>query len=54
MRRIFLKAYTIFIVKVFSPVVLGFYSKAESLISQVQAYTTSSISKVIFPVLSQL
>lgn len=54
MRRVFLKADTIFIAKVFSPVILGFYSRAESLISQVQAYTTSSISKVIFPVLSQL
>jgi O-antigen/teichoic acid export membrane protein len=38
----------------FSPAMLGFYSRAESLKSQVQTYTTNSLRKVIFPVLSQL
>jgi O-antigen/teichoic acid export membrane protein len=44
----------IFIAKVFSPIVLGYYSRAESLKSQVQRYATSSLRKIAFPVLSQL
>lgn len=54
MRQVFNKIDTIFIAKVFSPATLGFYSRAESLKSQVQSYTTTSLNKVIFPVLSQL
>jgi O-antigen/teichoic acid export membrane protein len=38
----------------FSPAMLGFYTRAESLKAQVQTYTTNSLRKVIFPVLSQL
>jgi len=54
LRQIFLKIDTLFVGKVFSPTVLGFYSRGESLKTQIQVYTTNSISKVIFPVLSQL
>lgn len=54
MRQIFLKIDTLFVGKIFSPTILGFYSRAESLKSQVQTYTTNSLNKVIFPVLSQL
>lgn len=54
LRQVFNKIDTIFIGKMFSPAMLGFYSRAESLKSQVQTYTTNSLRKVIFPVLSQL
>ncbi len=54
LRQTFNKIDTVFIGKVFSPVILGFYSRAETLKSQVQSYTTQSLSKVIFPVLSTL
>lgn len=53
-RRVSLNINTIFIGKVFSPATLGFYSKAESLKSQVQTYSTNSLNKVIFPVFSKL
>jgi len=54
LRQVFNKIDTIFIGKMFSPAMLGFYSRAESLKAQVQTYTTNSLRKVIFPVLSQL
>jgi len=43
-----------FIGKVFSPSTLGFYTRAESLNSQITTYTSSSVIKVFFPVLSSL
>jgi O-antigen/teichoic acid export membrane protein len=54
LRQVFNKIDTIFIAKMFSPAMLGFYTRAESLKAQVQTYTTNSLRKVIFPVLSQL
>lgn len=54
LRQIFNRIDTIFIGKVFSPITLGFYSRAESLRAQVQTYTTNSVRKVIFPALSSL
>lgn len=54
LRQVFNKVDTMFIGKVFSPAMLGFYSRAESLKTQVQTYTTNSLRKVIFPVLSAL
>lgn len=53
-QRVFKHIDTIFIAKAFSPVVLGFYSKADSLKAQVVAYATNSISKVMYPVFSRL
>lgn len=53
-RQIFQRIDTLFIGKVFSPTVLGFYSRAESLNAQVMDYTSNSLRKVIFPVLSSL
>ena len=50
----FQKIDTLFIGKVFSPANLGFYTRAESLNSQVTTYTSSSLNKVFFPVLSGL
>lgn len=40
--------------KVFSPATLGFYTRAVSLKSQVTKYSSASLSKVFFPVLSGL
>jgi O-antigen/teichoic acid export membrane protein len=40
--------------KVFSPMVLGYYLKAETLKTQVQTYTTNSLGRVLFPMFSQL
>lgn len=54
LRQVFNKIDTIFIAKVFTPAMLGYYSRAESLKAQVITYTTNSLRKVIFPVLSQL
>lgn len=42
------------VAKVFSPATLGFYSRAVSLKDQVTLYSTSSIQKVFFPILSSL
>ena len=53
-RRIFLNIDTIFIGKVFSPFILGIYHRAQSLKSQIESYSTKSLSKIIFPVLSQI
>lgn len=53
-RQVANKIDTIFVGKVFSPMVLGYYSRAETLKTQVQTYTTNSVSRVIFPMLSQL
>ncbi|UII35134.1 lipopolysaccharide biosynthesis protein [Fulvivirga ulvae] len=51
---IFQKLDILFIGKVFSPATLGFYSRAESLNSQVTTYTSKSLMSVFFPVLSGL
>lgn len=51
---IFSKMDIMIIAKVFSPATLGFYSRAVSLKDQVTIYSTSSIQKVFFPVLSSL
>ncbi|WP_274475247.1 lipopolysaccharide biosynthesis protein [Mangrovimonas aestuarii] len=54
LRQVFLKIDTLFIGKVFSPVTLGFYSRAESLNSQITNYSSSSLRKVMFPILSSI
>jgi O-antigen/teichoic acid export membrane protein len=54
LRQIFNKIDTIFIAKVFSPEVLGFYSRAESLKAQIDSYTTGSLRKIMFPALSAI
>jgi O-antigen/teichoic acid export membrane protein len=54
MRQVFLRIDTLFIGKVFSPTTLGFYSRAESLKSQANAYTTTSLVRIIFPVFSSI
>ena len=51
---IFQKLDTLFIAKVFSPAILGFYSKAEMLNAQVTTYTSKSLGVVFFPVLSKV
>uniref|UniRef100_UPI004048FEE4 lipopolysaccharide biosynthesis protein n=2 Tax=Flavobacterium sp. TaxID=239 RepID=UPI004048FEE4 len=54
LRQIFNKIDTIYIGKVFSPAILGFYSRAESLKAQINTYSTNSLRKVMFPALSAL
>jgi O-antigen/teichoic acid export membrane protein len=54
LRQVANKIDTVFVGLVFSPIVLGHYSRAETLKTQVQTYTTNSLSRVIFPMLSQL
>jgi len=54
LRQVANKIDTVFVGLVFSPIVLGYYSRAETLKTQVQTYTTNSLSRVIFPMLSQL
>lgn len=51
---VFNKLDVLIIAKVFSPATLGFYSRAVSLKDQVSTYSTGSIQKVFFPVLSKL
>jgi O-antigen/teichoic acid export membrane protein len=53
-RRIFLNIDKVFIAKAFSPLVLGLYARAESLKSMVDSYSTQSLSKVLFPIFSNL
>ena len=54
LRQFFNRINILFIGKVFSPLTLGFYSRAESLNSLVSTYTSNSLRKVIFPVLSSV
>lgn len=54
LRRIFLNIDSAFIGKAFSPVVLGFFNRAQALKSQVETFSTKSLNNVIFPVFSQL
>ena len=54
LRQFFNRINTLFLGKIFSPTVLGFYARAESLNLMVSDYTSNSIRKVIFPVLSSL
>lgn len=54
LQQVFNKIDTLFIGKVFSPAILGFYTRAESLNSQIKDYTSNSLRKVIFPVFSAL
>ena len=54
LRQIFNKINTLFIGKVFSPGVLGLFNRAESLNLMVSSYTSDSLRKIIFPVLSSI
>lgn len=53
-KKVFQKVDTLFIGKVFSPTILGFYTRAESLNAQITNYTGSGLNKVMFPVLSAM
>lgn len=54
MSRIFKEMDTLFIGKVFTAATLGFYSRAKSLNTAVTQFSSQSIRKVFFPVLSKL
>lgn len=51
---IFLRLDVLVIGKIFSPTLLGFYSRASSLKDQVTKYSSASITKVFYPTLSSL
>jgi O-antigen/teichoic acid export membrane protein len=51
-RQLFQRIDVLFIGKVFSPTVLGYYSRAESLNFQITTYTSGIMRKVMYPVLS--
>lgn len=53
-KRIFQKIDTLFIGKFFSPAILGYYTRAESLNSQIMTYTSASFRKIMLPVFSIL
>lgn len=52
--RISLRVDTLLLGKMFSPATLGFYNRADSLLSLVKKYSSSSIVKVALPYFSQL
>ncbi|MCW4469562.1 lipopolysaccharide biosynthesis protein [Flavobacterium sp. MFBS3-15] len=52
MRNVFDRIDTLFIGKVFSPAILGFYTRAESLNAQINSYCSNSLRKIVFPILS--
>lgn len=54
MAQVFKRIDVLFIGKFFTPSVLGFYSRAESLNAMISKYSSTSISKVFFPVLSKI
>ena len=54
LQQFFKKIDTLFVGKVFSPTILGFYSRAESFNSLINNYSTSSLNKVIYPLLSSI
>lgn len=54
LQSIFRKADTVFIGKIFSPAILGFYTRAESLNTLINNYTSNTLAKIIFPVFSKL
>lgn len=54
LRQVFNKINTLFVGKVFSPIGLGVYSRAESLNSLVSEYTSNSLRNVMYPVLSSV
>lgn len=52
--RVFREINTLFVGKVFSASILGFFSRAESLNKLIIKFSSTSLKKVFFPVLSQL
>lgn len=54
LQQFFKKVDTLFVGKVFTPTTLGFYSRAESFNSLINNYSTSSLNKIIYPLLSAL
>lgn len=53
-RQLFQRIDVLFIGKVFSPTILGYYSRAESLNFQITTYTAGLMRKVMYPVLSSV
>ena len=53
MNNIFLRLDVLLLAKIFNPIAVGFYTRASTLQEQATKYTSSSIIRVLFPVLSK-
>ncbi len=54
LNNIFIRLDVLLLAKIFSPVTVGFYSRSSTLVDQVTKYTSTSIIRVLFPVLSKV
>lgn len=54
LNNIFIRLDVLILAKIFSPTSVGFYTRSSSLVDQITKYTSSSIIRVLFPVLSNL
>jgi len=54
LNNIFVRLDVLLLAKLFPPASIGFYTRSSSLVDQVTKYTSSSIIRVLFPVLSKL
>jgi len=53
MNNIFLRLDVLLLAKIFNPIAVGFYTRASTLQDQATKYSSSSIIRVLFPVLSK-
>ncbi len=54
LNNIFIRLDVLLLGRIFSPVTVGFYSRASTLVDQVTKYSSTSIIRVLFPVLSKV
>ena len=54
LNNIFIRLDVLLLASIFSPTSVGYYTRSSSLVDQVTKYTSSSIIRVLFPVLSKL
>ncbi len=54
LNNIFMRLDVLLLATIFSPISVGYYTRSSSLVDQVTKYTSSSIIRVLFPVLSKL
>jgi len=54
LNNIFIRLDVLLLAKIFSPATVGFYSRSSTLVDQVTKYTSTSIIRVLFPVLSKV
>ena len=54
LNSIFIRLDVLLLAKFFSPITVGFYTRASTLVDQVTKYSSTSIIRVLFPVLSEV